>query len=669
MRSGYRLATFALAFGLLGGACNGNSANPSPSTGGKSSTGGSPSNGGTMVPGGNTSTGGTPATGGKTGGTGGAATGGNTTSPGGAVACSNSAASVVPCGGDVVGVWNVTPSCLKLTGDMDVSLSSLGCKTVPVTGSLLVSGTWEAKAGGAYVDNTTTKGSVSFPLADNCLSISSVPVDCSKIGSIFKAVGWTTADCTVTAGKCGCVATVDQVGGLGVVSPWADKAGTYSTSANGLNIDDNVDYSYCVAGSTLTMTPKPTIIPVTGAIVLQKNGTTPGTGGAIGQGGIVSSGGVARTGGVVGSGGTAPASGGSARDAGSDTATSTGGIVGGSPATGGVVSVGGAAGDKPCDIFAAASNKCAAAHSTVRALYAAYNGPLYQVKRKSDNTTKDIGVLSAGGLADSSIQDTFCTGTTCTITKVYDQSGNGNFLSAQTADAEDPSVRPAAGVTHVASSATQEQLTVGGKKVYSLYMKVGQAYWRDGSKSGMPLGSSPQGIYMVTSGKHVNGGCCFDYGNAATSRTMSGGGTMDALYFGLSGNGWGTGNGTGPWVMADLEGGLFAQGGGGKNDKNMSMTSTYVTAVEKNNGSSEFTLRGSDATQGSLATFYKGKLPSGYVMKKQGAIVLGSGGDCCYSNTNGSEGTLYEAAIVTGYPSDATDDAIQTNVISAGYGK
>ncbi|HXK04279.1 MAG TPA: arabinofuranosidase catalytic domain-containing protein, partial [Verrucomicrobiae bacterium] len=38
----------------------------------------------------------------------------------------------------------------------------------------------------------------------------------------------------------------------------------------------------------------------------------------------------------------------------------------------------------PCDIYAAAGNPCVAAHSTTRALYASYNGPLYQVLRQSD---------------------------------------------------------------------------------------------------------------------------------------------------------------------------------------------------------------------------------------------------------------------------------------------
>src|SRR6188474_267271 len=59
----------------------------------------------------------------------------------------------------------------------------------------------------------------------------------------------------------------------------------------------------------------------------------------------------------------------------------------------------------PCDIYAAAGNPCVAAHSTTRALYAAYNGPLYQVLRQSDGRTLDIAVVSTasdgGGYANA----------------------------------------------------------------------------------------------------------------------------------------------------------------------------------------------------------------------------------------------------------------------------
>ena len=45
----------------------------------------------------------------------------------------------------------------------------------------------------------------------------------------------------------------------------------------------------------------------------------------------------------------------------------------------------------PCDVYAAGGSPCVAAHSTTRAMYASYNGPLYQVMRQSDGKTLDIG--------------------------------------------------------------------------------------------------------------------------------------------------------------------------------------------------------------------------------------------------------------------------------------
>jgi hypothetical protein len=577
----------------------------------------------------------------------------------------------------------VTSSCLNVAGNFDGTLASLGCPTVPVTGTVEVTGTWTLTADGKYTDNTTTKSSVTFPLDSSCLTVSSIKVECSKMSGAIAALGWNTCECSIdAAGKCSCLAQTTQSGGIGVVSPWASGSGTYAKSGSTISIDetnDMVKYSYCISDTKLTLTPKAANLPVKGTIVLQKNGAS-GSGGATSSGGVVTSGGKTGSGGALGSGGMTGSGGiitgsggalGSGGKTGSGGTSTTGGAsaAGGASATGGTTSITGTS-TGPCDIYGGASNKCVAAHSTVRALFGSYNGALYQVKRASDSTTKDIPVLSPGGIADSSVQDTFCTGTTCVITKVYDQSGNGNFVSAETKDAEDPSVRPKAGSAGeknmTAANAAKEQLMVGGHKVYSLWMGTGQAYWRDGSKSGMPLGSSPQGIYMVTSGKHFGSGCCFDYGNGETSRTVTACGGMDAVNF-SSNTIWGTGAGSGPWVMSDFECGLKSQGDGGKNSNDPSMTQAYVTAIEKDNGTSEYALRGADATTGNLATFFKGKIP--FATKKEGAIILGSGGDCCYSNSTLSTGTFYEGAIVTGYPADATEDAVQANIVNAGYGK
>ena len=61
----------------------------------------------------------------------------------------------------------------------------------------------------------------------------------------------------------------------------------------------------------------------------------------------------------------------------------------------------------------------------------------------------------------------------------------------------------------------------------------------------------------VFGGKHYNGGCCFDYGNAESNNLDTGAGSMEAIYFGNS-HGWGHGAGKGPWIMADLENGTAA---------------------------------------------------------------------------------------------------------------
>ena len=87
-----------------------------------------------------------------------------------------------------------------------------------------------------------------------------------------------------------------------------------------------------------------------------------------------------------------------------------------------------------------------------------------------------------------------------------------------------------------------------------------------------------------------------------------------------------------------------------------------------------FMLKGGDATMGSLATMYDGPRPDcaiagtcnkdGYQpMRKQGAIILATGGD----NSNGAMGKFYEGFMVTGDTTDTTDDAVQANIVAVGY--
>ena len=166
------------------------------------------------------------------------------------------------------------------------------------------------------------------------------------------------------------------------------------------------------------------------------------------------------------------------------------------------------------------------------------------------------------------------------------------------------------------------------------------------------------------SGTHYNDGCCFDYGNAETDAIDHGKGTMEAIYWGSS-KGWQHGHGdTGPWVMADLENGLWA-GHDKVQESNVPIVADYVTAMAKGKAGT-FALKGGDAQQGPLTTLFEGPRPPQYeTMKKQGAIILGIGGD----NSDWAVGTWFEGIMARGYTTDATDSAVQASIVAAGFGK
>ncbi|KAF5677485.1 alpha-n-arabinofuranosidase B [Fusarium circinatum] len=312
----------------------------------------------------------------------------------------------------------------------------------------------------------------------------------------------------------------------------------------------------------------------------------------------------------------------------------------------------------PCDIYSAGGTPCIAAHSSTRALFDKYNGALYQIKRASDGTTRDIGPLSAGGVAKSSDQDDFCSGTTCLITFIYDQTGRGNHLGqAKGGYWSGPDVN---GWDNMAA-ADGAPVTLNGKKAYGVFVSPGTGY-RNNDVSGSATGDEPEGIYAVFDGTHYNGGCCFDYGNAETSSSDTGAAHMEAIYFGDV-NGWGTGAGNGPWVMADLENGLFSGKNAGNNPGDPTVNHRFLTAIVKGEPGT-WAIRGGDATSGGLSTFYDGDRPDGYnPMHKEGALLLGIGGD----NSNTGQGTFYEGCVTSGYPSDDTENSVQADIVAAGY--
>jgi hypothetical protein len=97
---------------------------------------------------------------------------------------------------------------------------------------------------------------------------------------------------------------------------------------------------------------------------------------------------------------------------------------------------------------------------------------------------------------------------------------------------------------------------LGSQKAYGIRITPGAGYRNNGA-CGTATCDEPQTAYMVAGGEFYNGGCCFDYGNMERNSRNNHEGTMEAVYFGTCII-WGKGAGNGPWVMGDLEDGLWA---------------------------------------------------------------------------------------------------------------
>ena len=491
-------------------------------------------------------------------------------------------------------------------------------------------------------------------------------------------------------------------------------------------------------------------------------GGTTGKGGSVGSGGSSSVGGTGgnNTGGTTAKGGAGSGGNtGTAGTVGSGGTTGAGGTIG----SGGTMGAGGTAGSTgtgpagPCDLYQSAGTPCGAAHSTVRALYTSYTGPLYQVQRASDKTTKDI-LVGSGGIADSSVQDTFCTGTTCTIPVIYDQSPNANHLrvtwfaywlqsggnpASATAAKSNVGGHPVYGIksgtnvayrtgvqlsgtanitkgsatvtfsssqtlpansallfvanskdctslsncnfhTYYTSAAINAAATVTLTASYTGTSSSATGVW-NATTRGIATGDQAEAEYAVFDGKSTNQWCCFDYGNSELDGIDDGNATMEAVYFGSDTQFGQSGGGSGPWVGADLENGLYYgyENGSAKVASNTSVTGfSYVTAMVKGLSAKDcpsgltssgcFALKAGNATSGQLqykwssTTNSYGARPSQYSpQKKQGAVILATGGD---GSVSGS-GIWFEGAMTLGAPPDATDNAVQANIVAAGYGK
>ncbi|WP_405497041.1 arabinofuranosidase catalytic domain-containing protein [Nocardia sp. NBC_00511] len=379
----------------------------------------------------------------------------------------------------------------------------------------------------------------------------------------------------------------------------------------------------------------------------------------------------------------------------------------------GTVAVAAPTAQSPCDVYAEAGTACVAAYSSARALFASYDGALYQVRRSSDGEVTDIGVTEPGGYADASAQDRFCADTSCVVATIYDQSGQHNDLVPQ---APTTAVYSNFFYTHEGVDASALPITVNGRPAYgfkfvdappgggpsigglhacvtslactALTGHRGQAY-NNGNRraNGIAVDGQPEGIYGVFGGTRSGSDCCFGFGNSEISGTDTGNGHMDTLNFSRAcWNACGPGNG--PWVQADLENGMFMTGqtteqpqnysayvggsylsGNGfccaATEANTALPYPFVTAILESPGTGTFALKGTPSDTPTLRTFYNGPTPPGpgYApLHKEGGIILGSGGD-----QGTTDGDFFEGAITFGVPPAAAQATVQADIANQHY--
>lgn len=315
----------------------------------------------------------------------------------------------------------------------------------------------------------------------------------------------------------------------------------------------------------------------------------------------------------------------------------------------------------PCDIYAAARTPCVAAYSPARVLKSNYTGPLYRVTRQSDGATRNISALPGSDYADAGAQDRFCARTGCTISLIYDQSGNRNDLS--------PAGSGDQGAANGPADAAALPITIAGHRAYGIHMPPEVAYRRASTDAvGTARGQQPESMYEVASGTNVNSACCTDFGNVETRSEDTGAGHMDTINLSTKHAVGATGHG--PWVEADLENGVF-QGKTNTWTANRGNSSKFVTATLRNNGVDTFSLQGGDGQHGPLTTWYSGSLPDGTdadgnawkPMHLEGSIGLGAGGD----NSNRGTQSFFEGVMTSGYARDAAQQAVQANIVAQRY--
>jgi hypothetical protein len=192
---------------------------------------------------GSTGTGASTGSGGAAGGTGGAGTGG------GGASCDANAA----CGGDIVGVWDLTATC-----NLDGPRPDGFCSEQTVVSQASVTGTYTFRADGTATFDGTFSGTDNDALPAACLvdplsTCAALDADLKQRvaapGSIYQSAACTEA----SSGGCACAWSFEST---------ATTSATYTTTGSTLTLTNTssgtaTTSSYCVQGSTMVISVPP----------------------------------------------------------------------------------------------------------------------------------------------------------------------------------------------------------------------------------------------------------------------------------------------------------------------------------------------------------------------------------------------------------------------------
>jgi hypothetical protein len=151
------------------------------------------------------------------------------------------------CGGDIVGNWSVTSSCVRFMGPLD----DPQCPTATVDATVHFSGTASYTATMTYTQSVTQSGTETILLPAACLSAS-----CAQVDQALQASppdGATSIHCVTAGSGCSCTATL--------MPQSTTETGTYTLSGTGVNTTssagDTETDQYCATGTHLDIMPGP----------------------------------------------------------------------------------------------------------------------------------------------------------------------------------------------------------------------------------------------------------------------------------------------------------------------------------------------------------------------------------------------------------------------------